>query len=284
MRDPRDSGAGGDEPGDCGRLRSERRRTPTSPMRSDTSRTAVNGTRRTAVVPAAIPAATAGVVSRRGRDSRRPSRRRRRARSPETRARPEPGAERKGVAARPLATTRRTKTPATPRRRRPATRLTREEDEVDGPVGGRAKATASAPTASPATTSSAAGLRPTAPRCHGPGGDHSDDERGDDDGHEQAPGQVGEAHALVRRERRQREIRLVQPSPARDPAREDERPVPRPRTPAGARDRSAGADLPARRVTSNRRNAAINGPPKSAATAAKAPERARSRARFPPIG
>ena len=40
-----------------------------APMRSETSRTAVKGTLSTAVVPAAIPAATAGVVSSPGRTS-----------------------------------------------------------------------------------------------------------------------------------------------------------------------------------------------------------------------
>ena len=48
-----------------------------------------------------------------------------------------------------------------------------------------------------------------------------DDEHGDDDGHEQTPGQVGEAQGLVRRERGEREVRLVQPVPARDPGEDD---------------------------------------------------------------
>ena len=51
---------------------------------------------------------------------------------------------------------------------------------------------------------------------------NGDDDHGHDGGDEQAPGDVGDAHALVRRERREREIRLMQPVPARDPG-EDER-------------------------------------------------------------
>ena len=49
----------------------------------------------------------------------------------------------------------------------------------------------------------------------------SDDERRDDDSHQQAPGHVRETQALVRRERRNREIRLVQPAPSRDAGEDD---------------------------------------------------------------
>ena len=74
-----------------------------------------------------------------------------------------------------------------------------------------------------------------------------DDERSDGDGHDQTPAEVGEAQGLVRRQRGKREVRLVQPAPARDPG-EDDRSGPGRDEPR--QERAADllrGDLPARR-------------------------------------
>ena len=100
--------------------------------------------------------------------------------------------------------------------------MTREEDEIDRPVGGRTKDDRERADGEPGDDQqrdrAKGGLRRDAMR-QVPNGD---DDHGHDGGNEQAPGNVGDAHALVRRERREREVRLVQPVPARDPG-EDER-------------------------------------------------------------
>ena len=47
------------------------------------------------------------------------------------------------------------------------------------------------------------------------------DKHCDDDSNKKAPGQIGDSQSLVRRERRDREIRLVQPVPPRNPRKDD---------------------------------------------------------------
>ena len=125
--------------------------------------------------------------------------------------------------------------------------LAREQDEVDGPVGEAPKRDRERADHEPGDDQQPGGAQARLHRDPMRQVADRDDEHGDDGGHEQTPGQVRQAQGLVRRERRQRQIRLVQPVPTRD-AGEDDRSRPcryEPRQERAA-DLLRG-DLPARR-------------------------------------
>ena len=142
-------------------------------------------------------------------------------------------------------------------------RLTREEHEVDGPVGERAKATASTPTRAPATTSARSPglgrlIASSCARCLMPTTRPAIADR-----HDEAPGQVGKAHRVVGGQRRQgSELRMhprQSPTPVNTSA-----PVPAATNPgSSARPIIAAGTAPLIATSSSSMNDAASGPPKA---------------------